>query len=40
MLDKFWEMLGLESKSSGRPLVEVVSEFREQCNRFIDDMEK
>ena len=40
MLDKFWEMLGLESKSSGRPLVEVVSEFREQCNRFIGDMEK
>ncbi len=35
MLDSFWEMLGLESKHSGRPLREVVGEFREQCNRYV-----
>ncbi len=40
LLDKFWEMLGLESKASGRPLPEVVTEFREQCNRYISEMEE
>lgn len=40
LLDQFWEMLGLESKSSERPLVEVVTEFREQCNRYIHEMDE
>jgi hypothetical protein len=35
LLDKFWEMLGRESKESGRPFSAVVSEFREQCNRYV-----
>ena len=35
LLDKFWEMLGKESKESGRPVREVISEFREQCRRYI-----
>ncbi len=37
LLDKFWEMLGKVSKENGQPLDEVVSEFREQCNRFVID---
>lgn len=37
MLDRFWEMLGKESKQTGRPLREVVSEFREQCNRYVTE---
>ncbi|MGD9819824.1 MAG: hypothetical protein AB7V04_14180 [Desulfomonilaceae bacterium] len=40
LLEQFWEMLGLESKRTGKPLVEVVTEFREQCNRFITEMEE
>lgn len=35
LLDKFWEMLGIESKERGHPLPEVLSEFREQCNRYV-----
>ena len=35
VLDRFWEMLGAESRAKGIPLKEVVSDFREQCNRFI-----
>ncbi len=35
MLDRFWEMIGREAKKSSRPVQEVVSEFREQCNRYI-----
>ena len=37
MLDRFWEMIGKESKESGRPLREVVAEFREQCNRYVTE---
>ena len=35
VLDRFWEMLGAESRAKGIPLKEVVSDFREQCNRVI-----
>ena len=35
LLDRFWEMLGRESKETGKPLREVVTEFREQCNRYV-----
>jgi hypothetical protein len=35
VLDRFWEMLGRESKETGHALKEVVSEFRDQCNRYI-----
>lgn len=35
MLERFWEMLGKESKATGKPLWDVVGEFREQCNRYI-----
>ncbi len=35
ILDRFWEMLGKESKETGQHLKEVVSEFRDQCNRYI-----
>jgi hypothetical protein len=35
LLDKFWEMLGRESKRTGKPLREVVADFREQCNRYM-----
>lgn len=35
LLDRFWEMLGRESKETGKPLREVVTEFREQCNKFV-----
>jgi hypothetical protein len=35
LLDRFWEMIGKESKATGRPLREVVTEFREQCNRYV-----
>jgi hypothetical protein len=35
LLDRFWEMMGKEAKERGKPLWEVVSEFREQCNRYI-----
>jgi hypothetical protein len=35
LLDSFWEMMGKESKATGKPLREVVAEFREQCNRYV-----
>jgi cation diffusion facilitator family transporter len=35
LLERFWEMLGRESKETGKPLREVVTEFREQCNRYV-----
>jgi hypothetical protein len=35
LLDRFWEMIGKESKATGKPLREVVTEFREQCNRYV-----
>ena len=35
LLDRFWEMLGRESKETGKPLREVVTEFREQCNKYV-----
>lgn len=37
LLENFWEMLGKESKESGRPIREVVMEFREQCNRYMEE---
>ncbi len=37
LLESLWEMLGRESKESGRPIREVVMEFREQCNRYLED---
>ncbi len=40
LLDKFWEMLGSEARETNRPVVEVVTEFRTQCNRFIQEMDK
>jgi predicted Fe-Mo cluster-binding NifX family protein len=35
LLDRFWEMLGRESKETGKPLRKVVTEFREQCNKYV-----
>jgi len=35
LLDAFWEMIGSEAKERDKPAQEVVSEFREQCNRYI-----
>jgi hypothetical protein len=40
LLDRFWEMLGRESKETGKPLREVVTEFREQCNRYVVEHEE
>jgi len=40
LLDRFWEMLGKESKETGKPLREVVSDFREQCNRYVEEQEE
>ncbi len=40
LLDSFWEMLGRESKETGRPFREVVTEFREQCNRYVIENEE
>ncbi len=40
LLDRFWEMLGRESKETGKPLREVVTEFREQCNRYVIEHEE
>ncbi|MBI5250456.1 MAG: hypothetical protein HY912_13265 [Desulfomonile tiedjei] len=37
LLESFWEMLGKESKESGRPIRDVVLEFREQCNAYITE---
>ncbi|HMK37350.1 MAG TPA: hypothetical protein VK463_19910 [Desulfomonilaceae bacterium] len=34
-LDRFWNMLQQEAGNTGRTLREVVSDFRDQCNRFI-----
>lgn len=39
LLEQFWEMIGKESKASGKPLREVVLDFREQCNRYVIDQE-
>ncbi len=40
VLDRFWKMLGKVSKETGRPLREVVTEFREQCNRYVVEKDK
>jgi hypothetical protein len=40
LLDRFWEMIGKESKQTGKPVQEVVTEFREQCNRYVVDHEE
>jgi hypothetical protein len=40
LLDRFWEMIGKESKQTGKPVQEVVTEFREQCNRYVVEQEQ
>jgi hypothetical protein len=35
LLERFWEMMGKQSKETGKPVREIVLEFREQCNRFM-----
>jgi hypothetical protein len=35
LIDRFWEMIGGEARREGKPVREVVLEFREQCNRYI-----
>jgi hypothetical protein len=40
LLDRFWEMIGKESKETGKPVQEVVTEFREQCNRYVVEQEQ
>ena len=35
LIDDFWEMIGREAKYRDKSVREVVSEFREQCNRYI-----
>jgi hypothetical protein len=35
MLDKFWQTLDRESKERGLPILTIVSEFRDQCNRYV-----
>jgi hypothetical protein len=39
VLDKFWEMLGAEAKRTGKPLREIVAEFRDQCNHYVIEQE-
>jgi hypothetical protein len=39
LLERFWHMLAREAKEAGKPLREVVSDFREQCNRYISESE-
>jgi hypothetical protein len=34
-LDRFWDMLQREADETGKDLYEVVSAFRDQCNRYI-----
>jgi hypothetical protein len=40
LLDRFWEMIGKESKVTGKPVREVVTEFREQCNRYVVEQDE
>ena len=40
LLDRFWEMIGKEAKGKGKPVCEVVLDFREQCNRYITEHHK
>ena len=37
ILERFWQTLQQASEESGRPLRQVVAEFREQCNRYVID---
>jgi hypothetical protein len=37
LLERFWLMLAKEAKETKKPLREVVSEFRQQCNRYINE---
>lgn|GEM_PF-870516 len=39
-IESFWEMIGTESKRSGKPVREVVSEFRKQRNRYIQERDE
>lgn len=34
-LERFWKMLKDEAEETGKPLKQVVSEFREQCSRYV-----
>jgi hypothetical protein len=40
LLDKFWEMLANEARKTGKPLREIVTEFRDQCNRYVIEQAK
>lgn len=35
LLDRFWEMIGQEAKRQGKTPRDIVTDFREQCNRYI-----
>ena len=36
MLNDLWNMLGREAEETGRPLNEVVTDFTDQCERYMD----
>lgn len=38
LMDDFWEMIETEAKEKDKSVREVVSEFREQCNRYIREL--
>lgn len=40
LLDRFWEMIGIEARNRGKPVREVVADFREQCNHYIVEREE
>ncbi len=35
LMDRFWEMIGIEAREQGVPVKDVVTQFREQCNRYV-----
>jgi hypothetical protein len=37
LIENFWQMLGKEAKETGKPLREIVSDFRDQCNRYVTE---
>jgi hypothetical protein len=39
LLESFWEMIGKEAKERQRAVRDVVLEFREQCNRYMQEMD-
>jgi len=38
LLESLWEMLGRESREQKRPVREIVLEFREECNRYLEEL--